>query len=313
MPMQIPDAVTIFEVAARDGFQNEPEVVPTDQKVILIDRLSQAGMKDIEVGSFVNPRRVPQVADTEEVLSRIQRAPGARYWVLVPNPRGYERALAVSHSEIAVFMSSSESHNQSNVNRSIRQSLAELSEIIRDASGRGMGVRAYVSTVFGCPFEGDVPVEAVIDVAGPLLEAGADQISLGDTIGVANPRQVDAVMARLTEALPLERLALHFHDTRGVALANCLAGLQAGVRVFDSALGGIGGCPFAPGATGNLATEDLLQMLTAMGISTGLELDEVCDVGILLGELLSRPLPSRYHQVHVGLKRRDAERAARVG
>ena len=310
MAMQIPEQVSIFEVGPRDGFQNEPTIIPTDLKVALIDRLSQAGMTDIEVGSFVNPRRVPQVADTEEVLSRINRAPGTRYWTLVPNTIGYERAVAASQKHIAVFMSASETHNQKNVNRSIAQSIEELTAVIKDANTRGMTVRAYVSTVFGCPYEGDVSVEAVNDVSAALLEAGAFQLSLGDTIGVANPRQVESVLGRLTESIPLSRVALHFHDTRGVALANTLMGLSAGVTVFDSALGGIGGCPFAPGATGNLATEDLLQMLTAMGIETGLDLGTVSDVGTLLGGIIDRELPSRYHKVHVGLERREARLAA---
>lgn len=304
-----PGRVSIFEVAPRDGLQNERAIVPTERKIQLIDRMTEVGYQDIEVGSFVSPRWIPQLADTEEVLARIRRRPGVRYWVLVPNTRGYERAVEAKVPHIAVFMSSSETHNKKNVNRTIAESQRELAEVIRDATARGITVRAYVSTVFGCPYEGSVPPEKVEEVAASLLEVGAFQVSLGDTIGVANPAQVQQVMAHLTRTLPLEKLALHFHDTRGTGLANCLAGLQCGVTTFDSALGGIGGCPFAPTATGNLSTEDLLYMLASMGIETGLTTDRVAEIGLLLRDVLGRELPSRYHHYYVGICQRNLSRA----
>ena len=307
--MDFPRKVSLFEVAPRDGLQNERAIVPTDRKISLINRMTRAGYRDIEVGSFVSPRWIPQLADTEAVLAGIERAPGVRYWVLVPNHKGFERAVVAGVSHIAVFMSSSESHNKKNVNRTIAESQRDLAEVIGEATSRGMTVRAYVSTVFGCPYEGDVPVEKVEEVAASLLEAGAFQVSLGDTIGVANPAQVQRVMAHLTRSLPLDKLALHFHDTRGTGLANCLAGLQAGVTTFDAALGGIGGCPFAPTATGNLSTEDLLNMLTSMGVNTGLQTDEVADIGLLLRDVLGRELPSRYHHYYAGLRQRSRARA----
>jgi len=309
MASPFPSRVSVFEVAPRDGLQNESVVIPTDQKIALIDRLSDAGFEDIEVGSFVSPKWIPQLADTREVLAGITRRPGVRYWTLVPNPRGFQDAVAEGAECIAVFMSSSETHNRKNVNRSIAQSLEELSQIIADGRARGMRVRAYLSTVFGCPDEGFVDPERVLSLSKSLLEAGAHQISLGDTIGVANPVQVKDMVARLTAVVPLERIALHFHDTRGTALANVLAGLEAGVTVFDASLGGVGGCPYAPGAAGNLAMEDLLFMLKGMGIETGVDLERAAQTGVFLSELIGRKLPGRYHNYHIGQSRRQAEKA----
>ncbi len=292
--------IRVFEVAARDGFQNEDVFIPTPTKIEFINKLSKASFSDIEVGSFVSARWIPQLADTPEVYEAIEKVPGVRYWTLVPNLKGFERAKAVGARWIAVFMSASESHNKKNVNRTVDQSLRELGEVIGEAKRSGFEVRAYLSTVFGCPYEGAVPVARVIRLSARLLEAGADLLSLGDTIGVADPGQVGELVDSLrTAGFPLERMALHFHDTRGTALANVLAGLQAGITSFDAALAGLGGCPYAPGASGNLATEDLLYMLHRMGYDTGVDLDRAADNGDYLQKVINRPLPGRYHAWHM--------------
>lgn len=295
MMLALPARVSVFEVAARDGLQNERTFLPVEERIALINCFSEAGFRDIEVGSFVSPRWIPQLVDTGQVLGGIRRRPGTRYWVLVPNQRGLEDALAAHAGYISVFMSASEAHNQSNVNRSVETSLGELTRIIGEARQNGAQVRAYLSTVFGCPYEGRVAPERVVTLARALLEAGARQISLGDTIGVANPLQVTDMMARLSVVAPPDRFALHMHDTRGLALANVLAGLQAGVTVFDSSIAGVGGCPYAAGATGNLATEDLLNMLASMHVDSGIDLEKAAGCGVYLRELLKHDLPGRYH------------------
>ncbi len=303
MLLDLPAKVSVFEVAPRDGLQNDKVLLTPRQRVALIDRLSAAGFQNIEVGSFVSPRWIPQMADTGEVLNRIARRHGTRYWVLVPNRRGFDDALAAGATCISVFMSVTEGHNRANVNRSVSESLAELEGIIQEARAAGVLVRAYLSTVFGCPYEGTVDPQRVVDLSRALLEAGAWQVSLGDTIGVAHPRQVADMVERVTRVAPPDRFALHFHDTRGIALANVLAGMLAGIAVFDASLSGVGGCPYAPGASGNLATEDLLNLLHSSGIETGVSLDQAAACGLFLRELLAHDLPGRYHAYYLSRQR----------
>ena len=291
--LTFPDSVQIYEVGPRDGLQNEPAPVPTDVKVEFVNRLTAAGLPYIEVSSFVHPRWIPQLADAEDVLTRISRAEGVRYAALVPNQRGLERAREVELADVAVFVSSSETHNQKNLNRSIDESLENIADVMAGLPD-GAWTRGYVSMVFGCPYEGEIPVGDVIRVATRLLELGVDQISLGDTVGYGSPRDVRDRMADIATAVPLDKVALHFHDTRGTALANIVAGLDAGVRIYDGAVGGLGGCPYAPGASGNVATEDLVQMLHAMGIETGVDLDALVDAAAFIETHLKKQLPGRY-------------------
>lgn len=292
----VPRRVRVVEVGPRDGLQNEPVFVPTEVKVRFIDALSAAGLPVVEATSFVQPKAVPQLADADQVLPAIQRRPGTRYPVLVPNPRGLERALKAGAREIAVFTAASETFNRRNINRSIAESLRDIAAVLREARSAGLWVRGYVSTGFGCPYEGEVPVERVVDVAERLVELGVDEVSVGDTIGVATPGGVERVVGALLERVPADRLGLHFHDTRGTALANTLAALQMGVAIFDSSAGGLGGCPYAPGAAGNLATEDLLYMLHGMGIETGVDLAGVVAASRLIAAHLGHPPTSKYLQ-----------------
>lgn len=295
---RIPKAVRIVEVGGRDGLQNEARNVPTDDKVRFLDLLTEAGLRTIEVGSFVRPDRIPQLADTEDVFRRIKRKEGVRYVALVPNPKGLERAMAAGVRDIAVFTAASDTFNRKNINMTVAESLEVQRPVVREAKAAGLWVRGYVSTGFGCPYEGEVPAERVRDVAAALHEMGCDEISIGDTIGVGTPLQVEAVARLLLEALPADRLALHMHDTRGTALANVLAGMEMGLSIFDSSAGGLGGCPYAPGASGNLATEDLLYMLDGMGVVTGVSLEGVVRASRAVAAALGRELPSRYLQAH---------------
>ena len=269
--MKWPGAVTLKEVGPRDGLQNEKAFIPTEDKIAWINQLSLTGLKHIEITSFVNPKWIPALADGLEVAKGIQRVPGVSYSALVPNRKGLEKALEVNIDEVAVFMSASETHNQKNINKSIYDTFPLLKEIVQDSLKEGKLVRGYVSTVFGCPYEGAVEVEQVVKVSEALFEMGIEELSLGDTIGVANPRQVQEVLETLLKYFPASKLAMHFHDTRGTAMANILASLDMGITTFDGALGGLGGCPYAPGASGNLATDDLLYMLDGMGIQTGVD------------------------------------------
>jgi hydroxymethylglutaryl-CoA lyase len=289
-----PARVTICEVGPRDGLQNEALTVSAADKVRYIEMLVDAGVTVIEATSFVSPAAVPQLADADEVFPAIRKRAGVRYIALVPNERGLDRALAAGVEEIAVFTAASESFAQRNIRMSIDTSLATFARVIARARGSGMRVRASVSTAFGCPFEGAVPVANVVRVSQALLDAGADTLSIADTIGVATPNQViDVVNALLESGITLDRFGLHFHDTRGTALANIMAGLQLGVHEYDSSAGGLGGCPFAPGATGNVATEDVLYLLNGMGIATGIDIDRLRDAsrfidGVLRGRVVSR-------------------------
>jgi isopropylmalate/homocitrate/citramalate synthase len=271
----VTDRVRIVEVAPRDGLQNEDAVVPASVKVRFIDALAAAGFEIVEATSFVSPRAIPQLADADEVFRAISRREGVRYPVLVPNLRGLERAEAAGADAIAVFTAASESFTQANIGMSIAASLEAFTPVLARARERGWWRRGYVSTAFGCPYEGEVPTERVVEVAVALLDLGCDEISIGDTIGVAHPADVTRVVGALLERVPVERLALHLHDTYGRALENVDAGLVLGVRVFDSSAGGMGGCPYAPGAPGNLATEALIRHLDANGFEHGVDVDAV--------------------------------------
>jgi hydroxymethylglutaryl-CoA lyase len=291
----LPERITVVEVGPRDGLQNQSDVIATDDKVRFIDLLSAAGFTEIEVTSFVSPKAVPQLADAGEVLARIQRRPATRYSVLVPNERGMERALAAGVDEIAVFSGASETFVQHNINTTIAGSIENFKPVVARAREAGLRVRGYISTVFGCPYEGHVAPAAVLGVTRQLLDLGVDELSYGDTIGVATPNQVTEMVGHLAEIVPLERVAMHFHDTRGTALANVLAALQAGVTIFDSSAGGLGGCPYAPGASGNVSTEDLLYMLHGMGIQTGIDLDAVVEASRFLASVRHAAPASRYY------------------
>jgi hydroxymethylglutaryl-CoA lyase len=292
----LPARVRVVEVGPRDGLQNEASILPVEDKIAFVDRLGRAGLRDIEVTSFVRPDRVPQLADAEDVLAGIARADGVRYWALVPNARGLERAEAAGVRHVAVFTAATDGFSRANVNASVEESLARLRPVVRDAKAAGMTVRGYVSTAFGCPYDGPVQSSAPARVARTLLDAGCDEVSLGDTIGVAVPADVDEVLeAADRTGVPRGKIALHLHDTFGTALANVVAGLRGGVSVFDSSAGGLGGCPFAPGAAGNLATEDLLYLLDGLGIETGVRLEGVFHAARGVAEVLGKPLPSRAH------------------
>ncbi len=293
---QLPKAVSVYEVSPRDGLQNEPLPIPTDGKRRLIDALVCAGLKRIELTSFVSPRWVPQLGDAEELAALVRAYEGVTFSALCPNTRGFERASAAGLQEIAVFLSASESHNQRNTNKSIAASLRVFEEIVPPALAQGMRVRGYVSTVWGCPYEGDVDPERALGITRALVDMGCYQVSLGDTIGVGTPLQTARLCELFLANFNEEQLALHLHDTRGTALANALVGLQLGLRHFDASVSGLGGCPYAPGAAGNLATEDLVYMLQGMGIETGIDLGALIDAGRLAEALVGRRLPGKVHQ-----------------
>jgi hydroxymethylglutaryl-CoA lyase len=286
--MRLPDRVRMVEVGPRDGLQNEAKTVPLEVKVALIDRLSATGLKVIEAGSFVSPKWVPQMADTVEVLARIRRAPGVRYPVLVPNMKGLEAALGSGVEEIAVFGAASESFSQKNINCSIAESLERFRPVVERARGEGVRVRGYISCVAGCPYEGEVAPAAVARVAKALHDMGCAELSLGDTIGTGTPRKMQAMIEAVARDVPLERLAVHCHDTYGQALANILAALELGVAIVDSAVAGLGGCPYAAGASGNVASEDVLYMLDGLGIENGVELGKLADTGAFIAAALDR-------------------------
>jgi hydroxymethylglutaryl-CoA lyase len=292
----VPAEVSVYEVSPRDGLQNESGIVSLDGKRRLIEALFAAGIRRVEVTSFVSPKWVPQLADAGELAKSLTAPPGVTMSALVPNARGLERALEAGLPEVAVFLSASETHNKMNVNKTVDATIAVFDEIVPPALEAGLRVRAYVSTVWGCPYEGEIPIQKSIDIARRLVDMGCYQISLGDTIGVGTPKKTrDIVRALLTE-LPAERIALHMHDTRGTALANALVGLELGITTFDASVGGVGGCPYAPGASGNLATEDLVFMLEGMGVSTGIDLDKLIEAGQLAEQVIGRPLPGKVHQ-----------------
>lgn len=286
--MELPQSVRIVEVGPRDGLQNEPATVPTETKIAFIDRLSATGLPAIEATAFVSPRWVPQMADNAEVMAGITRRPGVAYPVLVPNTKGFEAARQAGATEIAVFAAASESFSQKNINCSIAESLERFAPVMEAAEQHGIRVRGYISCVLGCPYEGDMAPRAVAEVAARLFDMGCYEISLGDTIGVGTPARARALIDTVAGKVPRERLAGHFHDTYGQALANILACLQAGIAVFDSSVAGLGGCPYARGASGNVATEDVLYMLSGLGIETGVDLEAVIDTGRFISDALGR-------------------------
>ncbi|MFZ5661521.1 MAG: hydroxymethylglutaryl-CoA lyase [Pseudomonadota bacterium] len=285
--------VRIVEVGPRDGLQNEKTFVPTADKIALIDRLSGTGLRAIEATSFVSPKWVPQLADAAEVYAGIARRPGVAYPVLVPNEQGYARARAVGVEEIAVFTAASEAFNRKNINAGIDESLARFAPVMARAKQDGVRVRGYVSTVLGCPYQGAVPLEDVVRVARALFEMGCYEVSLGDTIGVGTPAKARAMLKAVAQAVPMRALAVHFHDTYGQALANILACLEEGVRVVDASVSGAGGCPYARGASGNVATEDVVYMLHGLGLETGVDLPALAETGRWLAGILGRVTGSK--------------------
>ncbi|HET7813255.1 MAG TPA: hydroxymethylglutaryl-CoA lyase [Candidatus Baltobacteraceae bacterium] len=294
--MSIPESVRVCEMGARDGLQNEHEFVATADKIRFIDLLSQSGLPLIEATSFVSPKAIPQLADASEVFTKIEKRPGVRYPVLTPNVRGLERAKEAGADAIAVFTAASEAFTKRNINMTIDESIDTFRDVVRNAKENNMWVRGYVSTAFGSPFGDEVTPAMVTAVSAKLLEMGCDEISIGDTIGVGVPSQVDELVPSLVREIPLEKVAFHFHDTRGTALANVYAALQHGVAIFDASSGGLGGCPYAPGATGNLGTEDLLYMLHGMGIRTGVDLGKVREASRFIAGVLGHELTSKTYQ-----------------
>ncbi|WP_093167539.1 hydroxymethylglutaryl-CoA lyase [Sinosporangium album] len=294
---ELPERVTIYEVGPRDGLQNESTVVPVEVKAEFITRLARAGLNVIEATSFVHPRWVPQLADAGELLTSLERAPGVRYPVLVPNERGLDRALEHGVDEIAIFGSATETFARRNLNRSVEESIEMFTPVVTRARAEGLRVRAYLSMCFGDPWEGPVPIERVVEVGSRLLDLGCYELSLGDTIGVATPGHVTALLRAFGGGcIGTDQLAVHFHDTYGQALANTLAALREGVTTVDSSAGGIGGCPYAKSATGNLATEDLVWMLHGLGVHTGVSLETLVETSVWLAEKLGRPSTSRVVQ-----------------
>jgi hydroxymethylglutaryl-CoA lyase len=292
----LPPRVRIVEVGPRDGLQNEPRPIPTAARIGFIDLLAAAGLEVIEVGAFVSPKRVPQMEGTDMVFAGIAALPGVTYTALVPNSAGLRRAIDAGAREVAIFAAASETFSRKNINQSIEEALSNYAEVCRAAEAARVRVRGYLSTCFGCPYEGEVAPDRVAELAERLMELGVYEVSLSDTIGVAHPGQIPDVVGAVARRLPLSAIALHLHDTRGTALANVLAALQLGVSTFDSSAGGLGGCPFAPGAAGNLATEDLLYALNGLGIETGIRLDALVRASSFIEAHVGHPLPSRYYQ-----------------
>lgn len=306
----LPEQVDVYEVGPRDGLQNELRTLPTRDKARLIEALIRAGERRIEVTSFVSPKWIPQLADAEELLALVSHPSDVVFSALVPNLKGLERARAAGLQEAAVFLSASEAHSRKNINKSIAEAVATSEEVTREATRSGMRVRGYLSTVWGCPYEGDVPIPRVVELCKRLVDFGIYQLSLGDTVGVGTPGQTARLLEAITREVPVDRLALHLHDTRGTALANALVGLAAGVKTFDASIGGLGGCPYAPGAAGNLATEDLVYMLQGMGVKTGIKLDALVEAGEIAQELIGRKLAGKYLQAALG--ERDKKNARRA-
>jgi hydroxymethylglutaryl-CoA lyase len=296
--------ITVYEVGPRDGLQNEAATVSTADKVAFINALSEAGLPVVEVTAFVNPKRIPQMADADEVSAQFTRRPGTRYSALVPHLAGLDRATAAGLQEVAVFAASSETFSRRNINQSIDESMVRYSEVVHEALSRGMRVRGYLSTAFGCPFEGDVPIDRVVRLTRQLLDMGIFEVAVSDTIGIAHPGQVRQVLSALTTTIAAENIALHFHDTRGTALANVLASLEFDIRTFDSSAGGLGGCPYAPGATGNLATEDLLYLLHGLGHDTGVSLEKVIAASETIEPVVGHALPSRLYRATLATRGR---------
>ncbi|WP_102336055.1 hydroxymethylglutaryl-CoA lyase [Salimicrobium jeotgali] len=294
---EMPEKVTIREVGPRDGLQNEEEKIATEDKIDWINLLSQSGLDYIEFSSFVHPKWIPQLKDAREVAEGITRTPGITYAALVPNKKGLENAIDTDVDEVSVFMSASETHNKKNINKTIEETYPVLEEVVSEAKAAGKTVRGYVSTVFGCPYEGKIAPSRVFEVSNRLFQMGIDELSLGDTIGVANPKQVDEFLKQMEENVPFSKVAMHFHNTSGMALANVLVSLERGITKFDAALGGLGGCPYADGASGNLATDDLVHMLEEMGIETGVNQEKLAEAATFIQSRISKELPSHQMQI----------------
>jgi len=295
--MHLPKQVVLKEVGPRDGLQNEAATILTADKVELINLLSVSGLSYIEVSSFVHPKWIPQLADAAEVLAQIKRQQEVTYAALIPNERGLERALTVGIDEASVFMSASESHNKNNINKTIDETFPVLHDVVTQAKREKLSVRGYISTVIGCPYEGAIAPEKVRYVADKLFEMGVDEISLGDTIGVGVPTQVEKLLEYLLVYYPAEKFAMHFHDTRGTAMANVVKSLEMGITKFDSALGGLGGCPYAKGASGNVATEDLLYLFDEMNIQTGVQMEQVLKAASFIEQKLGKPMISKQMEI----------------
>jgi hydroxymethylglutaryl-CoA lyase len=302
--MRYPPTITIVEVGPRDGLQNEAAEVSTADKVAFVDLLTAAGLRAIEVSAFVSPKWVPRMADAAEVCAGITRAPGVRYSALVPNVAGLERAHAAGITDVGIFAAASEGFSRKNINQSIEQSVDTYRGVCARAAELGIRVRGYVSTAFGCPFDGAVAPRAVADVASALVNMGVVEVAVSDTIGIAHPGQVGEVVTEVASQIPLAQIALHFHDTRGMALANVMAGLDVGVRTYDASAGGLGGCPYAPGATGNLATEDLVYLLEGLGIETGVDLSKLLEASAFIESRVRHDLPSRVYRASRGIANR---------
>jgi hydroxymethylglutaryl-CoA lyase len=301
--MTPPGRIRIVEVGPRDGLQNEPASVATSDKIEFVNRLSAAGLLMIEVSAFVSPKWVPQMADASDVFAGITRHPDTKYTALVPNQAGLDRAIAAGVDEVAVFAASSDTFSRRNINQSIDASLANYALVSAQARAAGLRVRGYLSTAFGCPFEGAIAPDRVAEVAARLIDVGVYEVAVSDTIGIAHPGQVPRVLDAVLARVPAERLALHFHDTRGTALANVLTALPFGIRTFDASAGGLGGCPYAPGAAGNLATDDLIYMLDGLGMDTGVSLAALSEASAFIGSRIDHPLPSKYAQAWLSTAR----------
>lgn len=296
----LPAEVSIYEVSPRDGLQNEAVTVPTSRKLRLLEALAASGLTRIEATSFVSPKWVPQLADADQIGALVaELPPGVTWSALCPNARGLERALKAKIPEIAVFISASETHNKKNVNKTVADTLAGFKEVIGPAVKAGLRVRGYVSTLWGCPYEGEVDPRAGLKIARELLAEGCYQISMGDTIGVGTPKQTRDIISLFAAEIPVDSLALHLHDTRGTALANALVGLDMGIRTYDASVGGLGGCPYAPGAAGNLATEDLVYMLDGMGVTSNVDLNRLWEAGQVAKAVVGRELPGKVHKAGV--------------
>jgi len=310
--MNLPKRVKIVEVGPRDGLQNEAATVPTAVKIELIDRLTDAGLPVVEATAFVSPKWVPQMGDNAAVMAGIRKKPGVSYPVLVPNIKGFEAAMAAGAKEVAVFGAASEAFSQKNTNCSISESLERFRPVLEAAKARHIPVRGYISVVLGCPYQGEVQPAAVAEVAQSLYAMGCYEISLGDTIGVGTPGKTKGMLDAVARGIPVEKLAGHFHDTWGQALANVYAAMEIGVATFDSSVSGLGGCPYAKGATGNVATEDVLYMLNGLGISTGVDFDKLFDAGQFISNYLGRKPVSRAAAAYAAKRTREAERSAKA-
>ncbi len=291
-----PQKVKIVEVGPRDGLQNEKEIISTQDKLTFIEKLVQSGLKNIEVTSFVHPKAVPQLADAQDVIKNLKHHNGLTYSALVPNLKGLERAIESGIKRIAIFTAASETFTKKNINMTIDESLNTFAEVTKQAISSGMSVRGYISTCFVCPYEGEIKKEKVLNITKSLLDMGVDEVSLGDTIGAASPKDVFETVGFILNTIPKEKIALHFHDTYGTALANVVSGLELGITTYDASSGGLGGCPYAPGASGNLATEDLIYLLDRMGIESGVDLNKLTEASMFIEKILGRKLPSKQLQ-----------------